>query len=165
MEFPEAIVHILAAEGGYSNNPKDPGGETRYGITKRTARTHGYLGSMRTLPMATAARIYKVSYWDACQCGQLPPWLRLAVFDAAVHSGPAQSVRWLQQELGVPVTGRIGPETIAAAAGKTDCQAVIDALLNLRLAFLQRRKNWRTFKNGWTARIEKIRKNSLDFNY
>ena len=165
MEFPEAIVHILAAEGGYSNNPKDPGGETRYGITKRTARAHGYLGSMRTLPMATAARIYKVSYWDACQCGQLPPWLRLAVFDAAVHSGPAQSVRWLQQELGVPVTGRIGPETIAAAAGKTDCQAVIDALLDMRLAYLQRLKNWNTFKNGWTARIEKIRKNSLDFNY
>ena len=157
MEFPEAIVHILAAEGGYSNNPKDPGGETRYGITKRTARAHGYLGSMRTLPMATAARIYKVSYWDACQCGQLPPWLRLAVFDAAVHSGPAQSVRWLQQELGVPVTGRIGPETIAAAAGKTDCQAVIDALLDMRLAYLQRLKNWKTFKNGWTARIEKVR--------
>lgn len=157
MEFPEAIVHILAAEGGYSNNPKDPGGETRYGITKRTARAHGYLGSMRTLPMATAARIYKVSYWDACQCGQLPPWLRLAVFDAAVHSGPAQSVRWLQQELGVPVTGRIGPETIAAAAGKTDCQAVIDALLDMRLAYLQRLKNWNTFKNGWTARIEKVR--------
>ena len=157
MEFPEAIVHILAAEGGYSNNPKDPGGETRYGITKRTARAHGYLGSMRTLPMATAARIYKVSYWDACQCGQLPPWLRLAVFDAAVHSGPAQSVRWLQQALGVPVTGRIGPETVAAAAGKTDCQAVIDALLDMRLAYLQRLKNWNTFKNGWTARIEKVR--------
>ena len=157
MEFPEAIVHILAAEGGYSNNPKDPGGETRYGITKRTARAHGYLGSMRTLPMATAARIYKISYWDVCQCGQLPPWLRLAVFDAAVHSGPAQSVRWLQQALGVPVTGRIGPETVAAAAGKTDCQAVIDALLDLRLAYLQRLKNWKTFKNGWTARIEKVR--------
>lgn len=157
MEFESALVHILAAEGGYSNNPKDHGGETRYGITKRVARAHGYLGSMRTLPMATAARIYKISYWDACQCGQLPPWLRLAVFDAAVHSGPAQSVRWLQQALGVPVTGRIGPETIAAAAGVTDHQGVIDAMLDLRLAFLKRLKNWRTFGNGWTNRIEKVR--------
>ena len=157
MEFESALVHVLASEGGYANHPGDPGGETRYGITKRTARAHGYLGSMRTLPMATAARIYKISYWDACQCGQLPPWLRLAVFDAAVHSGPAQSVRWLQQSLGVTVTGRIGPETIAAAAGKTDCQAVIDALLDLRLAYLQRLKNWKTFKKGWTNRIEKVR--------
>ena len=157
MEFESALVHILASEGGYANHPGDPGGETRYGITKRTARAHGYLGSMRTLPMATAARIYKISYWDACQCGQLPPWLRLAVFDAAVHSGPAQSVRWLQQALGVPVTGRIGPETIAAAAGVTDHQGVIDAMLDLRLAFLQRRKNWNTFKKGWVVRIEKVR--------
>lgn len=157
MEFESALAHVLAAEGGYSNNPKDHGGETRYGITKRVARAHGYLGSMRTLPMATAARIYKISYWDACQCGQLPPWLRLAVFDAAVHSGPAQSVRWLQQALGVHVTGRIGPETIAAAAGVTDHQGVIDAMLDLRLAFLKRLKNWRTFGNGWTNRIEKVR--------
>ena len=76
--------------------------------------------------------------------------------------------RWLQQALGVPVTGRIGPETVAAAAGRTDHQEVIDALLNLRLAFLQRRKNWNTFKKGWVVRIEKIRKisnNHLDFNY
>lgn len=157
MEFESALACVLSSEGGYVNHPGDPGGETRYGITKRTARAHGYLGSMRTLPMATAARIYKISYWDACQCGQLPPWVRLAVFDAAVHSGPAQSVRWLQQALGVPVTGRIGPETIAAAAGVTDHQAVIDALLDLRLAYLQRLKNWKTFKNGWTARIEKVR--------
>ena len=157
MEFESALAHVLAAEGGYSNNPNDHGGETRYGITKRVARAHGYLGSMRTLPMATAARIYKISYWDACQCGQLPPWLRLAVFDAAVHSGPAQSVRWLQQALGVHVTGRIGPETIAAAAGVTDHQWVIDAMLDLRLAFLKRLKNWRTFGKGWTNRIEKVR--------
>ena len=57
----------------------------------------------------------------------------------------------------VIVTGRIGPETVAAAAGRTDHQAVINAMLDLRLAYLQRRKNWKTFKKGWVVRIEKIR--------
>ena len=157
MEFPEAIVHILAAEGGYVCHPDDPGGETRYGITKRTARAHGYAGEMRFLPLGIAENIYRVSYWDACGCDLLPPQIRLAVFDAAVHSGVNQSVRWLQQALGIKPTGAINGTTLAALK-TADPSALVKDLLDRRLTFLKRLQTWPKFHRGWEARLLKIRR-------
>jgi lysozyme family protein len=68
------------------NNPKDPGGETNYGITKATARSHGYTGNMHDIPMSVVERIYRESYWKGCDA--LPAGVDLCVFDFAVNSGP-----------------------------------------------------------------------------
>ena len=155
MEFPEAIVHILAAEGGYVCHPDDPGGETRYGITKRVAQAHGYNGNMKILPLEKAMEIYKTAYWDACKCDELPPRIRLAVFDSAAHSGPSQAIRWLQQALGMKPIGRVSLSTINAAKDK-DPALIVKELLDRRLRFLQGLKTWNTFKRGWTARIDKL---------
>lgn len=160
MQFDEALTHVLAAEGGYVNHPDDPGGATRYGITKRTARAHGYKGDMRFFPLSEAADIYRTSYWDACQCDALPEQLRLAMFDGAVHSGPAQSIRWLQQALELTATGSMNGATLAAAA-RADVPSLVVAILDRRLAFLRRLRTWPTFKNGWTTRINTLRRLSV----
>ncbi len=162
MEFYQAVIHILAAEGGYSNNPKDPGGETKYGITQRTARAHGYKGAMRELPLSVAQAIYRESYWDACRCDELPPAIRLAVFDAAVNSGPAQSILWLQRCLMVTANGVVNKATLAAAQ-RMDAGELVNMLLNRRLDFLRQLRTWPTFGKGWTARIEQIRRLSQSF--
>ena len=157
MEFESALTHILASEGGYVNHPNDPGGETRYGITKHTARAHGYKGPMRELPLSVAESIYRKSYWDACRCDELPPGIRLAVFDAAITSGSAQSILWLQRCLEVTANGKVNAATISAAS-KANPHKLVFCLLDKRLAFVRQLRNWPTFGKGWIIRIEKLRK-------
>mgnify|MGYP002715655281 FL=1 len=59
MNFDKAFDILMVHEGGYSNNPRDPGGETMWGITSQVARKHGYMGPMRDLPLTEAKRIAK----------------------------------------------------------------------------------------------------------
>ena len=162
MQFEEALTHVLAAEGGYVNHTDDPGGATRYGITSRTARAHGYKGDMRFLPLSIAADIYRESYWDTCRCDELPPGIRLAVFDAAVNSGPGQSILWLQRCLLVTANGTVNKATLAAAS-KADAGELAACLLDKRMAFLRQLRTWPTFGKGWTKRIERVRRLSQSF--
>lgn len=159
MDFDTALAHLLESEGGYVNHPSDPGGATNMGITQRTARAHGYRGSMRQLPMDVAARIYRESYWDQCRCDELPPELRLPVFDAAVNSGCTRSIRWLQEAVNQPATGTVKDALIVALAALSPAEiAVIRArLLASRLAFLRGLSTWRVFGRGWANRLERVR--------
>ena len=115
MDFDKAVEVILESEGGYVNHPKDPGGETRYGITKRVAMNYGYIGDMKVLPINTAADIYKKLYWDACKCDELPWPLSLYVFDAAVNQGVGAATKMLQSVVGVTQDGVIGQVTLKKA--------------------------------------------------
>lgn len=159
MTFEEALAHVLVSEGGYSNHSSDPGGATRYGITYRTARAHGYKGSMRTLPLATAAKIYRNAYWDQCRCDELPESLRLPVFDAAVNSGCTRSVRWLQEAMGVTATGVVKDSLITtlAALDADRIGEVRSRMLAMRMKFLRGLRTWKTFGRGWTARLERVK--------
>ena len=60
MNFDEAFDRLLGHEGGYVNDPRDPGGETMWGITKRVALVNGYTGPMREMTQAQAKAIYLV---------------------------------------------------------------------------------------------------------
>ena len=64
-KFDDAFEIIVGSEGGYSNDPNDPGGATRFGITEAVARANGYEGDMKDLPLDKAKSIYKAKYWDA----------------------------------------------------------------------------------------------------
>jgi lysozyme family protein len=159
MTFEEALAHVLISEGGYSNHPSDPGGATRYGITYRTARAHGYKGSMRSLPLATAAKIYRDAYWDACRCDELPSPLRILVFDAAVNSGCSRSIRWLQEAMDVSQTGVV-KDSLVTAAEALNIGQILDVrakLLALRMSYLRGLRTWKTFGRGWTARLARVR--------
>lgn len=152
MNFDQAFEELLGHEGGYSNNPADPGGETMWGITFRVARANGYTGPMRDMPVDVAKAIYRKLYWDAVRADDLPHQIRYAVFDAAVNSGVAQSIKWLQRALGVTEDGNIGPQTITAFKTANPDQ-LARRLIGFRLNAMTDMKAWPAFARGWSKRI------------
>lgn len=152
MNFDEAFEMLIGHEGGYSNNPDDPGGETMFGVTKNVAVANGYTGRMIDLPLDTAKSIYRKSYWDSIQAGSLPEAVRFDVFDASVNSGPGQAIRFLQRATGVTDDGRLGPLTIRAVKAM-DPQLLDKRINGYRLKFMSELKTWPSFGRGWTARI------------
>lgn len=148
--FDNAFTTLIGNEGGYSNNPDDPGGETMWGVTARVARGWGYNGDMKDLPLDTAKAIAKKFYWDPYQCDQFDPRIGFQVFDAAYNGGkPAQ---WLQQAAGVTVDGVIGAITTAAVRASDPLKIVI--LFNAsRIAYYTSLGTWENFGRGWSNRI------------
>jgi len=149
--FSDVFAAVLGIEGGYSNNPADPGGATMYGITQAVARAWGYQGDMQALPLSTAQAIAKAGYWDPYQCDQLDARIGLNVFDAAYNGGhPAQ---WLQAAVGVQQDGVIGAITIAAVRA-LDPMLVVARFNASRLTYYTSLVDeWPTFGRGWTNRI------------
>jgi len=152
MNFEKAFKELLKHEGGFSNHPDDPGLKTMYGITEAVAREVGYRGDMRELPLDLAKRIYRDRYWTAVRADELPPAVRYAVFDAAVNSGPTQSIKWLQRAVGTADDGKIGPKTMLAL-GMQNQDALLRKLLATRLRFMSGLSTWPAFGRGWARRV------------
>ena len=151
-DFDKAFDLLIGNEGGYVNNPKDPGGETNWGITKTVAVANGYTGDMRAMPKETAKWIYKKMYWDKLQCDRLPFVVAFQLFDAGVNHGNSQAVKFLQRALSVVDDGVIGAKTIAATNSLDDLQIVL--LFNVeRMNFYTDLKTFSTFGKGWIRRI------------
>lgn len=154
MNFDTAFDRILSHEGGYSNHPDDPGGETMWGVTIAVARANGYTGPMRSMPRETAKAIYRSQYWDKVQADRMPFPVAFQVFDAAVNHGAAQAAKLLQRAAGVADDGIIGPKTLAAVASRN--AAVILLLFNAeREQFYTDLKTWPSFGKGWSRRVVK----------
>jgi lysozyme family protein len=155
MDFDSAFNRLLGFEGGFSSNPDDPGGATRFGITEAVARKHGYTGDMESLPQQFAKLVYQTDFWDRCDCDALPDQIRYAVFDAAVNSGAVQSIKWLQAAAGMAPDGIIGPATMSSVKG-SDPVVLLMRLCGARLGFLTTLPGWATFGKGWARRIASI---------
>jgi lysozyme family protein len=143
--FPAAFLRTVGAEGRYSNNPSDSGGETMFGITIATARANGYAGPMKSLPLEVAKAIYRFEFWDVMKLdavADLAPRLALELFDSGVNVGTGVAGAWLQRALNacnkrgslfadMPEDGRIGNVTLAALRslvalrGKRDAENVL----------------------------------------
>jgi len=102
---------VLRHEGGYSADPRDPGGETRFGISKRAYPDVDIL----RLTEDEAKAIYRRDYWDKLRPDELPQELAICLFDCAVNMGRDKAVRLLQRACGVAQDGVMGGNTIAAA--------------------------------------------------
>ena len=152
MKFDEAFDRLIGHEGGYSDNPADPGGRTMWGVTERVARSWGYTGHMRDLPRSTAKEIYKALYWDKVRAEEIPEVVRFDVFDTAVNSGVGQSIKLLQRAAGATDDGVLGPKTLAAVRAM-DQQKLDKRFSGYRLRFMTTLKNWPPFAKGWAARI------------
>jgi len=151
-DFDKAFDLLIGNEGGYVNDPKDPGGETNWGITKTVAVANGYTGDMRTMPKETAKAIYRKMYWDKLQCDQFPFVVAFQLFDAGVNHGNSQAVKFLQRALSVADDGVIGAKTIAAISKLDDLQIVM--LFNAeRIEFYAALKTFSTFGKGWARRV------------
>ena len=153
-DFDRALEIVLAQEGGYSDDARDPGGATMYGITERVARANGYNGPMRALPMSVASSIYWDRYWKAASCDELPWPLSLYVFDCAVNQGVSAAIRLLQTALDTVQDGVVGPTTLRLAreAGAWH-QARFMALRANRYVGT---KQFERFGTGWMIRLFEV---------
>lgn len=119
--FEKALDFTLKFEGGYVNDPDDPGGETNRGVTKAVYDDYRKgkglaVQSVRHITEAEIEDIYRTRYWDASQCDQMRWPLNAVVFDAAVNAGVGQARKLLQRALGVADDGKWGKGTAAAVA-------------------------------------------------
>ncbi|GJD74511.1 glycoside hydrolase family 108 protein [Methylobacterium sp. J-043] len=160
--YQDAITRVLVHEGGYVNDPRDPGGATMKGVTQRTF--DGYLKRngkpsrpVRSITQAELGAVYRRQYWDAVKGDELPEGIDYVLFDGAVNSGPGQSIKWLQRALGVRVDGVIGEATVQAAEAYPDHDALVAAILERRLAFLKSLRTWKAFGKGWGRRVVEVR--------
>jgi len=157
--FEQCLALVLKNEGGYVNNPKDPGGMTNLGVTRRV--WEAYVGHpvdesvMRALGPADVAPLYKFEYWDKVHGDDLPEGVDYAVFDFAVNSGVGRAAKVLQRAVGVNADGSIGPATLAAVkvANPRDLATTI---CEDRLAFLQSLPTYDTFGKGWSRRVSEV---------
>ena len=116
--FEEIIEQVLEHEGGYVNDPKDLGGETKYGITKRFYPDI----DIKNLTIEQAKEIYKKDYWDRNRVESLPQELWHIFFDMCVNMGRRTAVKVLQRAANnkgrnIDVDGGLGPATIGALKG------------------------------------------------
>lgn len=150
--FEHAFKELMENEGGFSNNPDDPGGATMYGITENVAREHGYQGEMRDLSLEQAKQIAREAYWNAVNGDELPNEVDFQVFDAAYNSGPHQAKLWLQMASGAEQDGVVGASTLAHVRAM-DSDKLILRFDAFRLLFLAQLKTWPSFGKGWVRRI------------
>ena len=151
MTFDEAFTALLGNEGGYVNNPADPGGETNWGVTIAVARSQGYTGPMVDMTQDQAKAIYKPLYWDRIHGDELPAALTFQAFDAAVNHGVSEASKLLQIAAKTFPDGQIGPATLAAIAA-ADPIALSIRFIAARLRFITSLSTFTTFGKGWTNR-------------
>ena len=157
--FEQCLALVLKHEGGYVNNPKDPGGMTNLGVTKKTWES--YVGhqvdetTMRALGPADVTPLYKRDYWDKIRGDDLPAGVDYACFDFAVNSGVGRAIKTLQNAVGTNPDGIIGPATMDAIE-KANHRDLATEICDLRLNFLQSLPTWSSFGKGWSRRVAEV---------
>lgn len=143
--FDEAFDRLLGHEGSYSNNPSDPGGETNWGISKRSYPQV----DIKNLTQDQAACIYHKDFWEPLMDAHSS--IKFQVFDFAVNSGIQTAIRKLQQVVGVADDGHWGPVSKAALSAM-DVNDVLIRFVAARLRFWTSLSTWPTFGKGWATR-------------
>lgn len=157
--FDAALKTILGFEGGYVDDPADPGGATNLGVTLHT--WEAYVGravtkdQLRALTPQDVGPLYRTRYWDVAHCDDWPAGVDLIVFDEAVNQGPGAAARTLQQAAGVAADGSIGPATRAAVAAAA-VGPLIDAISTLREARYRSLPTFERFGRGWMNRLATV---------
>ena len=146
--FEICIDRVLGHEGGYVNNPADPGGETKWGISKRSYPKL----DIKALTREQAIALYRRDFWDRLALGTLPLGVAHQLLDFAVNSGPSTATRACQRALNVADDGHTGPVTMQAMRDMAPHDLVM-RLLAERLIFMTNCKNWLDAGKGWARRI------------
>jgi len=166
--FAECLAFTLAQEGGYVDDPDDPGGATNMGITLATLQEWDRdpaLGpaNVEAMTRQTAAAIYRALYWNALRGDSLPAGVDLSTFDFGVNAGTCRSAKLLQEALGFTgdeVDGCVGPITLRAALKAGPAQVIND--LSARQAdFYRGLSEFDLFGQGWLDRTERRRQAAL----
>jgi lysozyme family protein len=158
MTFDVACDRVLGHEGGYVNDPHDPGGETNWGISKRS---YPHV-DIKALTRDQAKAIYKKDVWVPIKGDTVYDGVAYQLFDFAVNSGIQTAIRYLQRAVGVADDGHWGPVSQQAAQHKSESDTIM-LLCAERLEFMTRTKNWPQHGKGWARRIaQNLRFGSVD---
>lgn len=158
MTFDYAVAIIILHEGGdaITEDPDDPGGLTKYGIS---ARAHPNV-DIRGLTYSEAAAIYRRDYWDRLRCGELPAGLDLAVFDCGVNQGVGFAAKALQRDAGATPDGIIGPLTLAAVRQRRPAKLLTDFMARRIKRYASLPHAWK-FMRGWSRRAFDIHRHAI----
>jgi lysozyme family protein len=146
--FDTVFRNVVGVEGGYTNNPADPGGETKFGISKRSYPTV----DIANLTLDQAKTIYYSDFWCKLGCDKMTPGLGEFVFDYAVNSGDPTAARSLQRAVGALPDGVIGPKTLALIAGRKPDEIARLVFVD-RFCTMAEARGYPDFKHGWGARL------------
>ena len=162
--FKECLDLVLKSEGGYVNNPSDPGGMTNLGVTKRVWEE--YSGhevdekTMRELTPEKVAPLYEQRYWRPTYCEVLPRGLDLLIFSMGINAGTGRSVKLLQQSLGCVPDGVIGSRTMELVK-QSNVADLIGKFSQARRQYYESLKTFPIFGRGWLARVDKEEQEAL----
>jgi lysozyme family protein len=156
---------LLAHEGGYTNHPRDPGGPTNFGITiydyRKYIKPDATAADVRSMTLDEAKRIYRVRYWDAQRCDELPAGVDYAVFDYGVNSGIGRSGKVLRRLVNLADRpGNITDDVIDAVCA-SDPVTLVAGICDERLRFLQSLRTWPVFGVGWRRRVTEVKSTAL----
>ena len=157
--FRYAVEMVLQHEGGYVNDPADPGGETKYGISKRA---YPHL-DIRNLTREEAIAIYRRDWWDRYRMGEIEDFaIASKVLDVFVNVGPIQGATIVQRALHacgrrhVIIDGIIGTQTITAINDVKPREMLLAAIRAEAAAYyrqlIERNPNLKKFERGWLNR-------------
>lgn len=173
--FEKAFKKILFFEGGYSNNKYDSGGETKYGITLKTARSNKYIGEMKDFPLDLAKKIYKKDYWDTIKGDNIDSQkIAETIFNVGINIGVKRASLIIQKvlnalnnrgrywkELKVDGTfGNISVKTLNKAIKKKYyIEENINFLFIIKVGnryydIVLKKENQEIFLNGWIKRLK-----------
>lgn len=146
--FQACLAIVLISEGGWSNNPDDPGGATMKGVIQTVyndyRRGKGLpLRTVRLIEDRELQEIYRTRYWNKIGGDTLPRGTDLAAFDLGVNSGPARAVKYL-----------------AACRGLSDIET-IKKICAMRSSFLQGLGTFKVFGKGWMRRVAMVEAKAL----
>ena len=156
-----SLQNVLKSEGGWSDNPSDPGGATMKGITLEVYRAwkrnpHITKEELKAIPDVDVHNLYKQNYWDKCRCDDLPAGVDYAVFDASVNMGVGRAAKLIQEAVGVVADGIIGNGTIEAI-NKTNPRSILENFSVEKQNFYKSLPTFETFGKGWLNRVAEVK--------
>jgi lysozyme family protein len=164
--YDQCLDRVLAHEGGYTNDPRDPGGPTNFGITiydyRKYVKPAATAADVQRMSLAEARSIYRSKYWDALCCDDLPAGVDYTVFDYGVNSGIGRAGKVVRRVLDISdADWRVNAHVIAALK-KSEPSKVIVAINDERLQFLKSLRTWSAFGVGWGRRVAEVKAFSLE---
>lgn len=163
----KAFDHVIAHEGGFTNDQRDPGnhlpdgreGCTMWGCTQKN--WEAYIGKqvtqedMKALTKEDVKPLYKRDYWDVVNGDSLPSGVDYACFDFAINAGASRSKKTLQTALGVTADGAIGPGTLAAIEA-ADGEELLKKFSEAKESFYRGLPTFSTYGKGWLKRVADV---------
>ncbi len=163
--YDEAMRRVLADEGGYCNDAADPGGPTKYGITiidvRKYLKPDATAADVKALTVAVAMNIYRKHYANPSRYDDLAAGVDYTVIDYGINSGIGRSGKVLRRVVGLPDNTSVISDEVLRAVAKRDPKAIVVAINDERLRFLQSLRIWPNFGKGWGRRVAGVKATSL----